>query len=124
MANPTASDSGTNSARAVPCMAKDGMNTARMQSIARSRGTAVSMLPSRTARATDSCFAICVWMFSTSTVASSTKMPTASARPPSVIRLMDWPENQSATSRRDQREGIFNTTTITLRQSRKKQQHH
>ena len=50
IAKPTASDSGTNSAWAAPCMKNDGMNTARMQSIASSRGTAVSMLPCRTAQ--------------------------------------------------------------------------
>ena len=54
IAKPTASASGTNSARAAPCMKNDGMNTARMQSIASSRGTAVSALPSRTARAIES----------------------------------------------------------------------
>ena len=44
IAKPTASDSGTNSACAAPCMKNDGMNTARMQSIASSRGTAVSLV--------------------------------------------------------------------------------
>ena len=53
IAKPTASDSGTNSACAAPCMKNDGMNTARMQSIASSRGTAVCWLPRRTARATE-----------------------------------------------------------------------
>ena len=51
MEKPTASDSGTNSSRAAPCMKNDGKNTARMQSMASRRGTAVSALPSRTARA-------------------------------------------------------------------------
>ena len=32
-------------------------------------------------------------VFSISTVASSTRMPTASARPPSVITLMVWPSS-------------------------------
>ena len=31
---------------------------------------------------------ICVWMFSISTVASSTRTPTASASPPRVMMLM------------------------------------
>ena len=35
-------------------------------------------------------------MFSIITVASSTRMPTASARPPSVITLMVWPSQDSA----------------------------
>ena len=41
IANPTASDNGTNRAWAAPCMKNDGMKTASTQSIARSRGTAV-----------------------------------------------------------------------------------
>jgi hypothetical protein len=49
IAKPTASDSGTNSAWAAPCMKNDDTNTARMQSIASSRGNAVSAEPSRTA---------------------------------------------------------------------------
>ncbi len=53
MANPTASESGTKSACAAPCMKNDGRNTARMHSIASSRGTAVSMFPCRTAEAID-----------------------------------------------------------------------
>ena len=65
-----------------------GTNTARMQSIASKRGTAVSELPRRTATATDSVLPIWAWMFSTSTVASSTRMPTANDRPPSVIKLI------------------------------------
>ncbi len=36
-------------------------------------------------------------MFSISTVASSTRMPTASASPPSVITLSVWPSAQSTT---------------------------
>ena len=35
-------------------------------------------------------------MFSMVTVASSTRMPTASARPPSVITLIVWPSSESA----------------------------
>ena len=36
-----------------------------------------------------------VLMFSIMTVASSTRMPTASARPPSVMTLMAWPSQDS-----------------------------
>ena len=106
IAKPTASDSGTKSACAAPCMKNDGMNTARMQSIASSRGTAVSMVPlpdgqrDRAASAS-----IWWWMFSISTVASSTRMPIASARPPSVMRLIVWPVSQSATSAPQRRTG-------------------
>ena len=49
IANPTASDSGTNSDRAAPCMKNDDVKTAKMQSIANSRGIAVREPPSSTA---------------------------------------------------------------------------
>ncbi len=90
-----------------------------MQSIASSRGTAVCALPSRTARAIEGACSIWVWMFSTSTVASSTRMPTASARPPSVIRLIVCPVSHSATTAAIRASGMFSTTTSALRQSRR-----
>lgn len=37
-------------------------------------------------------------MFSIATVASSTRIPTASARPPSVMMLIVWPSADSASS--------------------------
>ena len=58
-------------------------------------------------------------MFSMATVAMSTKMPTASASPPSVIRLMVWPVSQSASSDASNDSGIVMTTTSALRQSRR-----
>ena len=119
MAKPTASDSGTNNARADPCMKNDGMNTASTHSIASSRGTAVSAFPRRTARATESVLSICVWMFSTSTVASSTRMPTARANPPRVIRLTVCPVRDRATNEATRASGMLSTTTTTLLQSRK-----
>ena len=69
-----------------------------MQSIARSRGTAVSWFPCRTAEAIERSPSILWWMFSISTVASSTRMPIASARPPRVMRLIVWPVSHRATS--------------------------
>ncbi len=53
IANPTASDKGTNIDRTAPCMKNEEMNTARIQTIAKSRGTAVWAFPSRTALAID-----------------------------------------------------------------------
>ena len=44
----------------------------------------------------------------------------ASARPPRVIRLIVWPVSQSATSAPQRANGMFSTTTMTLRQSRRK----
>src|SRR6266704_3058446 len=51
IANPTASESGTKSERETPVMKKDGTKTARIQSIARSRGICTSLLASSTATA-------------------------------------------------------------------------
>lgn len=119
MARPTARASGTNSSRAAPCMKKDGTNTARMHSMASSRGTAVSVFPSRTARARLSVRPIWVWMFSTSTVDSSTRMPMDRASPPRVIRLSVWPVIHRARTLLSTASGMFNTTTMTARQSRR-----
>ena len=91
IAPPTASDSGTKSARTAPVMMNEGMKTDRMHKSASSRGTAVSMFPWRTERAIDGVCSIWVWMFSISTVASSTRMPMARARPPRVMMLIVLP---------------------------------
>ena len=53
IANPTASESGTNSWRPTPVMNSDGMNTDSTQSIASKRGTAVLREASMTPRARD-----------------------------------------------------------------------
>ena len=82
MEKPTASESGTNMALAAPTMKSAGMNTARMQSMASNRGPVVSVVASSAARPRDWPRVRWVWMFSMETVASSTRMPTASARPP------------------------------------------
>jgi hypothetical protein len=59
-------------------------------------------------------------MFSTATVASSTRMPTASAMPPSVIRWMFSPLNHSANVAASSDSGMLMTTMNALRQSRRK----
>ena len=53
---------------------------------------AISAAPSKIACSTSLPISRLRLMFSISTVASSTKMPTASARPPSVMMLMVWPK--------------------------------
>ena len=78
------------------------------------------MFPCRTAEATDGVFSILWLMFSISTVASSTRIPMASASPPRVMRLIVWPVSHSATKAPQIANGILRTTTITLRQSRRK----
>ncbi|OPZ87130.1 MAG: hypothetical protein BWY75_01963 [bacterium ADurb.Bin425] len=88
MQKPTARDSGTKSALVTPVMKKAGTNTAIMESIANRRGTLVSKPAFNVALVTGSPLAIWAWMFSISTVASSTRMPIASARPERVCILM------------------------------------
>src|SRR5215471_2527486 len=71
-----------------PVMKKAGMNTARMHSIATNRGNVVSAVASLAARARLRPSPSRVWLFSIVTVASSTRMPTASASPPRVMMLI------------------------------------
>ena len=71
---------------------------------------AVSPEPSRTASASGCPRSKWLWMFSMATVASSTRMPMASASPPSVIRLIVCPVSQSATTAAISASGMFNRT--------------
>ena len=68
-----------------------------MAVVATNAGTAICWAPSRIARFSGLPIARLRWMFSISTVASSTRMPTASASPPSVMMFSVWPRAQSAT---------------------------
>ena len=119
IANPTARVSGMNSDRSGSPMMKAGMNTDRMQSKARSRGTAVMLLPRSTAVARFGVRPICTCTFSTVTVASSTRMPIASARPPSDMMLIVLPVSQSPNNDPKRASGMLATTTITLLGSRR-----
>ena len=58
-----------------------------MHAKANKRATAVILLPFRTALAKEAPPWNWAWMFSTSTVASSTRIPIAKANPPSVMML-------------------------------------
>src|SRR6266850_2374907 len=91
MAKLTASASGTNRNLATPDRKNMGMKTIQMQSVETKAGTAICCAPSRMAWTVSLPIARLRLMFSISTVASSTRMPTASARPPSVMMLMVWP---------------------------------
>jgi hypothetical protein len=103
-------------------MKNDGTKTARMQSIETNRATAVRLHASTTARARDTADdeERRVWIFSISTVASSTRTPTASASPPSVMMLMVCPVPQSSTTAANSANGMLSTTMSALRQSRRK----
>ncbi len=120
IAKPTPSVSGMNSDRSGSPMMKAGMNTERMQSRASSRGTAVIRLPWRTAEATFGVLCICTWTHSTVTVDSSTRMPIASAIPPSDMMLIVLPVNQSPNSDPSSASGMLMTTTMTLLRSPRK----
>ena len=62
-----------------------------MQSIDTVAGTTICMAPSRIAGSISLPCSRCQLMFSIVTVASSTRMPTASAKPPSVMTLIVSP---------------------------------
>ncbi len=101
-------------------MKKDGRNTASTLSMASKRGIATSRLAARTACAFFSPCARCTWMFSISTVPSSTSTPTASARPPRVMILIVWPVSRSSTTAVSNANGMVMTTIRELRQSPRK----
>jgi hypothetical protein len=68
-----------------------GTNTMQMASVETSAGVAICAAPSRMACSISLPDSRLRLMFSISTVASSTRMPTASARPPRVMMLMVSP---------------------------------
>jgi len=90
MAKTTDIASGANSAPPTPPRKRIGTNTMQIESVATNAGVATSAAPSRMARRSGLPSSICRWLFSISTVASSTRMPTARAMPPSVITFSDW----------------------------------
>ena len=119
IAKPTARDNGTNNCRPTPVIRKAGANTAKTHSIDRNRAIAVLLAAFTTERALFIPDAICVWMFSISTVASSTSTPTARASPPMVMMLMVCPTAHSHSTAESNETGIVNTTISALRQSRR-----
>ena len=92
MANTTASPSGVKRYFAGPWRKTTDTNTQLIASVETSVGTAISAAPCSVALGNGMCSSVkrrCV--FSMVTVESSTRMPIASARPPSVIVLMVSP---------------------------------
>ena len=116
MANTTAMASGVNRYRAVPVSSSTGTNTMQMESVATKVGTAICDAPSSTARTSGLRMAMLRCVFSISTVASSTRMPTARARPPSVITLMVSPSRLRMQSEVRIESGIEMQTISVLRQ--------
>ena len=85
IADITASAIGTNRKRATPVRKNIGTNTMQMHNIDTNAGVTICAAPSMIAVSTSLPCSRCQLMFSIVTVASSTRMPTASANPPSVM---------------------------------------
>ena len=96
----------------------------QMQSVETNAGIAICAAPSRIASHDRLPFARLRWMFSISTVASSTRMPTASARPPSVMTLSVSPSAQRMMIDTRIDSGIETTTMSVLRQLPEEDQDH
>ncbi len=108
--------SGMNRKRAGPTRRTTGKNTMQMQSVATVSGWITSAEPSRIATVSGFPSAWLRWMFSMTTVALSTSMPMASARPPSVIRLMVCPVTNRPAMPAKIESGIDTETMTVLRQ--------
>src|SRR6185295_9565028 len=83
--------SGTNRYAAGPVRNTTGTKTMQIASVDTNAGVAIWAAPSRIALRSGFFMAMLRWTFSISTVASSTRMPTARAMPPSVIVLSENP---------------------------------
>ena len=91
IAKTTASAIGTNRYRATPVRKNIGTKTMQMQIVETKAGMAICCAPSRIAGSRSLPCSRCQLMFSIATVASSTRTPTASASPPSVMMLIVSP---------------------------------
>jgi hypothetical protein len=96
IANTTAIAIGTNRKPATPGSANIGTNTMQMHSSDTKAGVTICAAPSRIAVWTSLPCSRCQLIFSIVTVASSTRMPTARARPPSVMTFSVSPTADSA----------------------------
>ena len=116
IAKTTAIASGTKSDFAAPVMKTTGTKTMQMQIVETNAGVAISAAPSRMARMMGLCCAMLRWTFSISTVASSTRMPTASDIPPSVMTLSVSPSQARTMIETRIDSGIETSTMSVLRQ--------
>jgi hypothetical protein len=91
MANTTARPSGVNRNFAGPSRNTTDVNTQLIASVDIMVGIAMPADPCRVAPARVMPSLRSRWVFSMVTVESSTRMPTASAMPPSVMVLSVWP---------------------------------
>ena len=100
----------------MPCRKKIGTKTMQMLKVATNAGTAICCAPSRIVSRRLTPSGSKRLMFSISTVASSTRMPTANAMPPRVIKLMVSPNALRTTREHKIDNGIEVTTIKVLRQ--------
>ena len=116
--------SGTKRYLATPERKNIGTNTMQIESVDTSAGTAICEAPSRIAWMISLPWSRLRLMFSTSTVASSTRMPTASARPPSVMMLIVSPSALSTISEVSTESGIETAMISVLRQLPRNSENH
>src|ERR1700733_8854435 len=117
IANTTARASGVKMYFAAPDNSVTGTKTIQMHMVDTSAGTATCCALFKMAAARGvlgSARFRCV--FSSSTVASSTNMPTASARPPNDMTLMLWPREEKAEIEKRMARGMDVQTISVLRQ--------
>ena len=116
MAKLTASASGMKRCRATPVRKNMGTKTMQMARVETNAGTAICEAPSRIAVRISLSMAMLRLMFSISTVASSTRIPTARANPPSVMMLMVSPSALSTTREVKMESGMETAIMMVLRQ--------
>ena len=105
---------------ATPLRKNIGTNTMQILSVETKAGTAICAAPSRIACSISLPSSRLRLIFSISTVASSTRIPTASARPPSVMMLIVSPSALSVMIEHRIDRGIDMAIMIVLRQLPKK----
>ena len=101
---------------AMPDSSASGRNTTTGVSVEPVSGVRISAMPSRTASKRPLPRRTCVWIASTTTIASSITSPIAAATPPSVIRLKLSLAAASATSVARTVTGITSTAVTVVRQ--------
>ncbi len=123
IANTTAIAIGANRKPATPGRKNIGTKAMQMHSSETKAGPTICLAPSRIASRTDLPCSRCQLMFSIVTVASSTRMPTASASPPSVMMLSVCPASASPAMAARMASGIEAAMMTSTATSREQQDH-
>ncbi len=104
----SATDSSRNRRPVLPCRKPTGRNTATSTAVVASTANATCLVPRRAATSAGSPRSTRRWMFSTTTMASSTTSPMHSTSASRVSRLIEKPNAYSAMN-----EAITHTGTVT-----------